>query len=294
MVNVSNDKAFIISKHQINDKEEYITSLYNYNTNEIKSCINKTINKELKINERNICSSLYNSIVIIALRDREIFLYFNCESIENFERLDLDDDNQIRNPIDSDFELLPISGIQFTEFHLEDYSPFSNIITFFGNDTIIINSIYSLSKDIDEPFPYQHTPYNEIELTYDDIKDLQIISESKPRSKHKRSTNSKDIDVNQTISMNKTETTFNINIETMKLTDEDKVKFVSEQNLKSPTDLQFLPFIFDFSSHYDILIIYNETNEQIETYDIKNNFFNKYEKRRKQTTTISSSNIMDI
>ena len=123
--------------------------------------------------------------IIIGLREGETFLYFNCESIDKFEQLNLDDENCIRIPIDENYEILQISGIQFIDLHNNDPSIFSNVLNLYGNNVIHINSIYPLSKD-DDDFPYVFKEFECILYSIDDIKDLDPQSFTKNNKKQEQ------------------------------------------------------------------------------------------------------------
>ena len=81
MTNVYNDKALIISKeenetNEQEEKEKICISTYNYQTNEL-SCYRTKYN--LNVTEKNICSSIYSSIVVIVNpnEDDVLYIYFD-------------------------------------------------------------------------------------------------------------------------------------------------------------------------------------------------------------------------
>ena len=177
MTNTFNDTALIISKTTKKvkgkeDKQIYILSLYDYRYNEIKSFSTKY---NLDINEKNICSSIYSSIVIIGLAKKSRFLYFNCESLEKFSQIKLKKNNTICIEKDEKGHILPISGIEFINSNLCDYCTCPSIISFFGSYAISLISIEPFLYEIDpEKSEEAFVPYEKIKKIENDY--IQIVN----------------------------------------------------------------------------------------------------------------------
>lgn len=167
IVNVYQDKAFIIS---IGNDAKYIFSLYNYENNKLKSFyFENSLSKKTNLNDCNVASSIYHTLVLVALRDQEKYLYFNAEDVNKFELLDLKDENSISIPIDDDFEFEKINGFYFLDNIIDELAPFPSTVHFYGKNTISFYNVSSLSFEEPWPYPFQ-IPVDSC-ISFNDMKD---------------------------------------------------------------------------------------------------------------------------